>query len=248
MNAPALRRQRGLVSANRFAAFVILIAAMAHPARANAQVGVVVSAYTDQRFRGYSLSDGRPVGIIDVSYDGPGGVYAAGSGSVVAAREGNLKGLGLTLNAGYAKRLDSRLTLDFGAIHSTYSRYSGLVGGRSYTELYGGIAGKVVGARISVSPNYIGPAHWTAHGEINGHLDLTSRLLLDGSLGVLAPLGSRGYQNGAHPQWDARLGLSQRLGRIMLHAAVTTRGRSSQIYLYRRRSRVEFVLGISSAL
>ena len=221
---------------------------MFHPAPASAQVGVVVSAYTDQRFRAYSLSDGRPVGIIDLSYDGPDGVYAAVSGSVVAAREGSLKGLGLTFNGGYAKRLNSNLTLDVGALHSLYSRYSGLVGGQSYTELYARIAGKFVGARLSVSPNYIGPAHWTAHGEINGHFDLTSRLLLDGSLGVLAPMGSRGYQNGAHPQWDARLGLSQRLGRIILHAAVTARGPSSEIYVYRRRSRTALVLGISSAL
>ena len=221
---------------------------MVDPAPAGAQVGVVVSAYTDQRFRGYSLSDGRPVGIINLSYDGPDGIYAAASGSVVAAREGSLKGLGLTLNGGYARRLNSNLTLDLGAIHSRYSRYSGLVGGQSYTEFYAGISGKFVGARLSMSPNYIGPAHWVAHGEINGHFDLTKRLFLDGSLGVLAPMERRGYQNGAHPQWDARLGLSQQLGRIMLHAAVTARGASSEVYVYRRRSRLALIFGISSAL
>jgi hypothetical protein len=215
---------------------------------ATAQVGVVLSAYTDQRFRGYSLSDGRPVGILDLSYDAPNGIYAAASGSVVAARDEGLKGLGLSVNAGYARRIGSGLTADLGAVHSRYSHYSGLVGGRSYTEVYAGVAGKLVGARLSVSPNYIGPAHWTMHGEINGHVDLTRTLLLDGSLGVLAPMGSRGYQGGAHPQWDARVGLSQRLGPVTVHAALTGRGESASFYFYRRRNRAAFVVGISSAL
>jgi hypothetical protein len=215
---------------------------------ATAQVGVVLSAYTDQRFRGYSLSDGRPVGILDLSYDAPNGIYAAASGSVVAARDEGLKGLGLSVNAGYARRMGSGLTADFGAVHSRYSHYSGLVGGRSYTEVYAGVAGKLVGARLSVSPNYIGPAHWTMHGEINGHVDLTRTLLLDGSLGVLAPMGSRGYQRGAHPQWDARVGLSQRLGPVTLHAALTARGDAAGVYVNRRRNRAALVVGISSAL
>jgi hypothetical protein len=224
------------------------MAALVHPAPATAQVGAVVSAYTDQRFRGYSLSDGRPVGILDLSYDGPSGIYAAASGSIVAARDGGLKGLGLSANAGFARRVRPGLTLDIGVVHSRYSRYSGLVGGRSYTELYAGVAGKFLDARLSLSPSYIGPAQRTIHGEINGHIDLTRTLLVDGSLGILIPMGSRGYQKGAHPQWDARLGIAQRVGPLMLHAAVTARGDSPEVYVYRSHGRAALVLGISSAL
>ena len=211
-------------------------------------MGVVASVYTDQRFRGYSLSDGRPVGIIDLSYDGPSGIYAAVSGTAVATRDEGIKGLGLTLNGGYAKRIRPDLTLDLGVIHSRYSHYSGLVGGRSYSEVYAGLTGKSVGARVSLSPNYIGPAHWTLHGEINGHADLTRTLLLDGSLGILAPLGRRGYQGADRLQWDARLGLARRFGPILLHAAITARARSSEIYVNRQHHRAALVLGISSAL
>ncbi|MBV8908915.1 MAG: hypothetical protein JOZ20_07940 [Sphingomonas sp.] len=209
---------------------------------------MVVSAYTDQRFRGYSLSDGRPVAILDLSYDASNGIYAAASGLVVGARDDGLKGLGVTLNGGYAKAIRPSLTLDIGAVHSRYSRYSGLIGSDSYTRVYAGLSSKYVGARLSVSPNYIGAAHWTAHGEINGHVDVTRSLLVDGSLGILAPVGRRGYQNGAHPQWDARIGLSQRLGPVMLHAAVTARGRSPASYTYRSHGRAALVLGISRAL
>lgn len=215
---------------------------------AAAEVGLVVSGYTDQRFRGYSLSDGQPVGIIDLSYDRSGGFYADASGTVVLARDEGLRGLGVALNAGYARRISDGLTLDLGAVHSRYSHYSALVGSRSYTEAYAGLSGKFIGARLSVSPNYIGPAHWTLHGEVNGHADLGRTLLVDGSLGLLATLGSRGYQGLARPQWDARLGLSQRAGPVQLHAAITARANASQIYVSHRHGRLAIVLGISSAL
>lgn len=248
MTAPARRRSsrgRGFAASRRIL-IAVCFGAIAAPAAA--QVGAVVSAYTDQRFRGYSLSDGRPIGILDLSYDAPNGIYAALSGSVVAARHEGLKGLGLALNGGYARRIGRDLTLDLGAIHSRYSRYSGVITGRSYTEIYAGLAGKIVGTRFSLSPNYIGPARWTLHGEINGHVDLTKDLLLDGAIGALVPLGNRTYQGAARSRWDARVGLAQRLGRLSLHAAFTARGKSPDIYANRRHGRTAIVLGISTAL
>jgi hypothetical protein len=208
----------------------------------------VVSAYTDQRFRGYSLSDGRPVGILDVSYDAPNGIYAAVSGSVVATRDEGLKGLGLSLNGGYANRLRPDLTLDLGVVHSRYSEYSGVATGRTYTELYAGLAGKLVGTRFSISPDYIGRARWTLHGEINGRVNLTKDLLLDETLGALIPLGAGAYQGNAHAQWDARLGLTQRLGPVSLHGAITARAKAREFYAGRGHSRVAVVLGISAPL
>ena len=122
------------------------------------------------------------------------------------------------------------------------------MGSRSYSEVYAGVSGKLVGARLSASPNYIGPAHWTLHGEINGHVDVTRSLLIDGSFGVLARMGNGGYQGKARPQWDARLGLSRRLGPVQFHAALTARANSGQIYVSHGHSRAAIVLGISSAL
>ena len=241
-------RPHGWRKVARPAALLLVITIAPSPASAAGEVGLVVSAYTDQRFRGYSLSDGRPVGILDLSFDSPDGIYAAVSGTVVATRAEGAEPLGIALNAGFAKPVSRALTLDLGAVHSSYSRYSGLVGTRSYTEAYAGISSKVVGARLSLSPNYIGPTHWTLHGEINGHVELVRSLLLDGSVGILAPLGSHGYWSRAHPLWDARVGLSKRLGPVQLHAAITARGNSSQIYVNHRHGRAALVLGISSAL
>jgi len=84
---------------------------------AAAQVGTAVSVFSDDRFRGYTLSDSRPVGILDLSYDAQNGFYGALSGSIVATRHDGLQPLGLQLNGGYAKRLSSGLTVDTGIVH-----------------------------------------------------------------------------------------------------------------------------------
>ena len=118
-----------------------------------AEVGAAVSVFSDSRLRGYSLSGGHPVGIVDVSYDDASGLYAAASASAFASSNDGIKPLGLQLNGGYAKRL-SGVTLDFGAIYSTYSNYSSRGSSSSYTEIYAGAGYKFLSSRIAFSPHY----------------------------------------------------------------------------------------------
>lgn len=212
---------------------------------ADAQAGALVSVYSDYRFRGVSLSDRRPVGIVDLSYDLTSGLYAALSGRFVAAEDEGVKPLGFVVNAGYATRLRPGMTADFGVVHSEYSHYSGLNSGRSYTEVYAGLSGKLIGARLSVSPDYLGHAQWTAYGEINGHLDLSTRTAIEAGIGALSGLDDR-YHGLSRPQFDARLGIDHRIGPVTLHAALTARGRD---YLYSARSHhpVALVIGASTA-
>ena len=215
-------------------------------APAEAQIGALVSVYSDDRFRGISVSDGRPITTLDVSYDAPNGLYAGLSASLVASRDEGLKPLSLVLNAGYAKRLSSGLAADVGIIHSHYSHYSGLASGRDYTEFYAALTGKVIGARASLSPNYLGRAAWTVHGEVTTHLDLTQQTVLEGSAGLLVPLRQGSYQGNYFTQLDARLGIVHRLGPIALHAALTTHSGSAAIYGGRGHGRTALVIGISS--
>src|SRR5690242_13026814 len=105
-------------------------------APAAAEVGASVSIYSQSRYRGYSLSAGRPVAVLDLSYDDPSGFYGAMSGSAVYNSEHEVRGFGLVLNGGYATRLSSGFTLDFGAIHSSYSPYTRRGAASSYTEIY----------------------------------------------------------------------------------------------------------------
>lgn len=219
---------------------------MTSASTARAQFGALLSAYSDDRYRGVSLSDGHPVAILDLSYDARGGAYAALSGRFVAAGTEGPQPLGLNVNGGYAWRLNPRLSADVGLVHSSYSSYSGIPGGRSYTEGYAAISGRVIGARLSISPDYLGIARWTAYGEIDGHLDLSRRTLLEARVGVLTPLGGK-YRSNNGPQVDGRLGIAQQLGRVTIHAAMTTRSRD---HLYRAASqhRTGFIVGISTAL
>jgi len=210
---------------------------------AAAQVGAAVSVFTDYRFRGFSLSESRPVGVLDLSYDSPNGLYIASSGSVVASREG-LRTLGLQLNGGYAKQLRSGLTLDAGAAYSRYSSYSGLGSSRSYAELYGGIRGKVLSTRLAFSPDYFGSGP-TLYGETAGQFSLARNLQLQASIGALAPLReARGYGLTT----DARVGLQWRSGPLSLQGAITSRRGSSNAYSAGHSNRTAFLLGISYAL
>lgn len=213
---------------------------------ADAQFGALVSVYSDYRFRGVSLSDGRPVGILDLSYDLPSGLYAALSGRAVATRDEGPKLLGFGLNAGYSRRLRPGLTADFGVVHSRYSHYSGLSAGRSYTEVYAGLTGKLVGGRISISPNYLGSARWTGYVEVDGHYDLSRSTFVDGEVGVLSPIGGN-YRGASRPQLDTRVGIAHRLGPVTFHAALTVRSRA-YLYLGRPRGHTALILGISTAL
>jgi len=245
--AIAPRQYFGRGFARLIRTFLIALVVLGVPSQAMGQVGAVLSAYTDLRFRGLSLSDGQPVGLADLSYDHSSGIYGALSGSIVATRHEGLKPLGLTLNAGYARRVGRNLSLDLGAVHSRYSRYSGGLSGRSYTELYAGLSTKFVGTRFAVSPDYLGPDRWTLHGELNGHLDAGHGFFFDASLGALLPLQENVYRGSSRATWDARLGVAKRFGPVSIHGAVTARGPGSYYGGY-GRGRTAFILGLSTAL
>ena len=215
---------------------------------ATAQVGLAVSVFSDDRFRGYSLSDGRPVGILDISYDTPDGFYAAVSGSVVVSRNDGLQPLGLQLNGGYAKRLSPNLTLDLGATHSNYSRYSSRGPAKSYTEVYASLAGKLLSGRIFLSPDYFKPGVWTAYGEVDGNLPAGDKLRFIGHAGMLLPLERHGDTEDYRPEFDWKLGIARDFGALAASVAWTgvRGGRDFDQNRYRRRTALVF--GLTYAL
>jgi uncharacterized protein (TIGR02001 family) len=190
-----------------------------------AEVGAAVSLFSDARFRGYSLSDRRPVAIFDLSYDDPEGAYAAVSASTVLRSDG-VRPLGLQLNGGYAKRLSPMLSLDLGLVHSIYSHYSSADPGRSYTELYAGLTHGSISGRLHVSPHYFESGTSTLYGELDNSLPIARKLRLSGHVGLLTPIRRRDGSE-TRSAFDWRLGLSHELGRFSLHAAWTGRARLS---------------------
>jgi uncharacterized protein (TIGR02001 family) len=226
---------------------ILFAAALPFASPAAAQVGTSISVFSDDRFRGYSLSGGHPVGILDLSYDAPNGFYAALSGSVVAT--GALQPLGLQLNGGYAKRLSSGLTVDVGVVHSNYSRYSSRNASKSYTEVYAGLAGKILSSRISLSSDYLKPGAWTLYGEVDANVPAGKKLRVTGHLGFLAPLDRRGYSGDTlRPELDWRLGLARDVGPVSLSVAWTGISRNRDLYQERSYGRRALIVGITWAL
>ena len=212
---------------------------------ATAEIGAAVSVFSDSRLRGYSLSGGHPVGIVDVSYDDPSGLYAAASASALASSNDGIKPLGLQLNGGYAKRL-SGVTLDFGAIYSTYSNYSSRGSSSSYTEIYAGAAYKFLSSRIAFSPHYFEGGARTFYGEIDANFSPARKLHLTGHAGLLVPINYRG-ENPSN-QYDWRVGVSRDVGKVTLHVIGSGGGPGRDYYRGRWHNRNALVVGASLAL
>lgn len=174
----------------------------------------------DYRLRGYSISEGHAVGIADIAYDHGSGFYA--NGSVIAGQRGDqdLTVVGLIGNLGYAKRLNSRFTLDSGVVHIGRLQHYGPSATGHYTEGYVGLNTGNLSARISYSPNYLRKGVKTLYGEINGGLDILAKLRLDGHLGYLDcvdwPPGRR-----CDDRIDWRVGLSRQFERLEAHVALS---------------------------
>jgi len=215
---------------------------------AAAEIGATVSIFSDDRFRGYSLSRGRPVGIFDFAYDDPSGFYADVSGTGVLQRNADPAPLGLQLNAGYAKRLRSGTTLDFGVVRSSYSHYSRAEAATSYTEVYAGISKGGLSSRIFLSPHYSETGLWTAYGEINGTISPAPKWSLDGHVGMLVPLKTPRSNEHYRTAFDWRLGVTRELGPISLHIT-WNQGERGRAYYGNRAGRPRaLVVGASLAL
>lgn len=206
------------------------------------EIGATASVFSDDRFRGYSLSDGRPVGILDFAYDDPSGFYADASGTGVLKRSGNPAPLSLQLSGGYAKRLQSGTSLDFGITHSTYAHYSSGSQASSYTEIYAGISRGGLSSRIFLSPHYFQPGRWTAYGEVDGNISPARHWSITGHVGMLLPLRTS-YGESTGPDFDWSIGAAREFGRLSLHAAWSDGAPGHDFYDNRRHSRSALVIG-----
>lgn len=227
------------------ALFLALSTLSASPA--SAQVSAAVSLFSDLRFRGYSISDGRPVGILDLSYDAPTGFYGALSGSVVASRDEGPKPLGLIVNGGYARQLSPHMSVDVGVTHSFYSTYSDRAASLSYTDAYAGISGKLVSARLNISPDYVKGG--SAYGEVNANLPLAKILSFTAHAGLVVPFkevhANYTYSRGI----DWKLGLVKVLGPVSFQAAWTAvRPGRDDVYRARNHRRDAFIVGLTYSL
>lgn len=186
--------------------------------------------------------------LLDFAYDDSSGFYAGASGTGVLRQGGDPAPLGFELNGGFAKRLQSGTTIDFGVTGSSYSYYSKGESRKSYAEVYAGISRGLFSTRIFLSPHYSEGGLWTAYWEINGNVSPGKNWGLDGHIGMLVPLHTPQNQETYRAAFDLRAGVTRQLGPFSLHASWVEGARGSNYYGSRRKSSHALVIGASLPL
>jgi uncharacterized protein (TIGR02001 family) len=226
---------------------MLLAAALAGwSASAAAEIGVSVSASSQERFRSYSLSRGYPVAAIDLSYDHPNGFYAALSASTVFA-PGRPELLGFKENLGFARKLDAGFILDAGIIDARYTHYSSKDRSSGYTELYVGAITKPLSARLYYSPNYFRSNMSTLYGELDASFRAAPKWWLDAHIGALRQIGGPSLALGRRTFCDWRLGSSVDFGSLRLRLAWSGGGPGKDFYDKEVHSRRALVLSVSKS-
>ena len=193
-----------------------------------AQVSGSVTLVSDYRYRGISLSDGRPTAQLSVSYDRPDGWYAGAFASRVRFRPRSSDETQLLTYLGYARRSSSGLSWELGAKYAAFTgRYD-----YDYPEVYVGLASDRLGARIYYAHRYFGADAPLTYIELNGAHELSDRLRLMAHLGWSRRSGSGRMTYGTdRHRFDVRLGIGVVLEGFDLQLAwVTTDGSDADAY------------------
>ena len=220
VTASAGRRRRGRTAPARLLVYAgILTLGLLAAATAAAQLAGSVGIDSDYRLRGYSLSNDRPTATAQVTYDDPSGAYAGASALAELGYGGRF--LGLIANAGYAKRLNERVTLDAGLLRSQIRSAVPYTPGYKYTEVYAGAYVGPVAARVYYSPDYRTPGLSTIYGEMEAGFEPAPNWRLNGHVGILTYLNTKGFHRGGATHQDWRVGVSRQFGSFEIHSALS---------------------------
>lgn len=162
-----------------------------------------VTAQSDYRIRGQTLSDGKAATQLNLNLDGAAGWYLGGLASTVHV--GERDGAQLLGYAGYARRGGEGWSWEAGCTRSHYSRLRSA----DYGECYGGLSTERLNARLYYAPRYLGRDARTVYGEVNAVYPLAARVNLVAHAGLLHTLSGApwpGIPTGS--RYDGRLGVA----------------------------------------
>lgn len=162
---------------------VLLTLLLAAAAQAAAQVSGGVSALSDYRFRGISLSDRRPALQGWLSYDHPSGLYAGALLSTVHIYAASSEVAG-DVYGGYAYAMSPRASLD-AAVARYFYPISRVLGSYDFTELSVGATLDRVRTRLYISDDYFGRGNRSVYAEVEAVLALADKISLTGHIGEL---------------------------------------------------------------
>jgi uncharacterized protein (TIGR02001 family) len=207
--------------------------------RACAQMASRVSLQSNYEIRGISITGGRPVGGLDLSYDFTSGVFLNGS-AFGALSDHDHPGLaGFIGDAGYARRLGPSLSADAGVTRTEYVGIGKDGTSTGYTEIYAGLAWRHLSARLYYSPDYYRSGAQTLYGELAGNIGLAAGIRLNAHIGALGYLktGTSGPENYSLPnyavqyytpqnyvRYDWLVGASRQFGAVDVHMSLSGGG------------------------
>jgi len=203
---------------------LILLAA---PARA--EIGATLTFATQDRFRGYSVSNGYPAATVSLSYDDAAGPYVEGSVMVAGNPSEGVERSRIEGNAGYALRLKNGPTLDAGIVHAEYTGYRIYGAQAVFTEVYAGVITNHLSAHVHYSPNYFQRGISTFYADVDGSAPLTPRLRLAAHYGRLFQLDGRHEQAGTSTS-DWRVGVSTDVNRLGFELALASGSNKRSFY------------------
>jgi uncharacterized protein (TIGR02001 family) len=204
-------------------ALLILAAIYSAPAAAtdiSAEAGLV----SDYRYRGYSLSEGKPAVQASVSLEHDSGLYGSVWSSTIRQDDFDAD-IEIDLVGGYALDLSDKLSLDFSATYYLYPSEPGA----NYAEATVVVERSIGAAALSAGISFVPPQHGTL-GE-DGRKKGNRYLFVGASYEVPAfPLtlnAALGHERGFFDEvdqggkWDWSLGASLKRDHVRLGAAYT---------------------------
>jgi uncharacterized protein (TIGR02001 family) len=196
-----------------------------------AGIQATAAVASDDRFRGRSVSQGRPTADLDISYDAQNGAYLGLAAAAVAAQHDGLRPLRVQAYAGYAVRLPAGPSLDFGVSHTNYTEYyNGGGQGAGYTELYAGVITRRFATHLYYSPNYFGSHDATLYGEVDTTVNPAAGWRLSAHAGLLTLLNGPRPAELKSTQYDWRLGVARTLRRFEVELSWSGAGPDPDYY------------------
>jgi uncharacterized protein (TIGR02001 family) len=162
---------------------ILVLVALLVPGAATAQVSGDVALLSDYRFRGESLTEGRPALQAAVNYDHSSGLFLGGLVSNVRINP-DVSGLGALAYAGYTRPLGSRASWDVGIVTYVFPQPS-MGPDYNYTEAFVGASYEALSSRLYYTNSYFG-AGKAVYLELNGRHALGERFTLTAHIGYLA--------------------------------------------------------------
>ncbi|MGI8839186.1 MAG: TorF family putative porin, partial [Caulobacteraceae bacterium] len=226
-------------------ALAVVSPCLARPAEA--QWAIAVAADSDERFRGLSLSDGRPVASASIAYDHDSGAYAGATAIGVEGSGNDPRPLGYIGYAGWSARFKAGLAWDVGVTHARYTAPASGGYTADYTEVYVGLVGDNLSAHLYYSPNYFGEGAQTVYADLAGAVRPGRRWRLFGQVGALTVVGGRSGPGGQRASVDVRAGVAFDFKACELRLAWTAIGGGPSYPSQYPQARDGFALGATYA-